>query len=111
MECRAGCGACCIAISISSPLPGMPGGKPAGVRCPHLTEENRCRLYGRPERPAVCSALRPSEEMCGHSTEEALAYLTFLERATTPTRQERFSLPVYLTRKTAWEKDIRSPCQ
>ncbi|MCF5019628.1 YkgJ family cysteine cluster protein, partial [Pseudomonas lactis] len=29
MKCREGCGACCIAPSISSPLPGMPQGKPA----------------------------------------------------------------------------------
>ncbi len=84
MECRAGCGACCIAPSISSPIPGMPHGKPAGVRCIQLTEDNRCKLFGRPERPAVCSVLQPSEEMCGHSRHEALARLTFLERATTP---------------------------
>jgi Fe-S-cluster containining protein len=87
MECRVGCGACCIALSISSPIPGMPGGKPAGVRCAQLTEDNRCKLFGRPERPAVCGALRPCEEMCGHSRQEALAYLTFLERATAPTKQ------------------------
>ena len=37
MECRIGCGACCIAPSISSPIPGMPDGKPAGVRCVQLT--------------------------------------------------------------------------
>lgn len=24
MDCRSGCGACCIAPSISSPIPGMP---------------------------------------------------------------------------------------
>ncbi|MDW3636530.1 YkgJ family cysteine cluster protein, partial [Vibrio sp. Vb0667] len=24
MDCRLGCGACCIAPSISSPIPGMP---------------------------------------------------------------------------------------
>ena len=30
MECRTDCGACCIAPSISSPIPGMPQGKPAG---------------------------------------------------------------------------------
>lgn len=84
MECRASCGACCIAPSISSPLPGMPHGKPAGVRCLHLSEDNRCKLYGKPERPAVCNSLRPSEEMCGHSSQEALAYLTFLEYATAP---------------------------
>jgi Fe-S-cluster containining protein len=84
MQCRAGCGACCIAPSISSPIPGMPQGKPAGVRCVQLTPDNRCRLYGRPERPAICVRLRPSEEMCGHSAEEALAWLAQLERATRP---------------------------
>lgn len=84
MECRAGCGACCIALSISSPIPGMPNGKPAGVRCIQLTPDNRCLLFGRPERPAVCVGLRPSQEMCGDSAEEALAYLAELERLTAP---------------------------
>ena len=84
MECRAGCGACCIAISISSPIPGMPAGKPAGVRCVQLTEENLCRLFGQPQRPAVCLGLRPSAEMCGAHADEALAYLEYLERATRP---------------------------
>ncbi len=82
MECRAGCGACCVAPSISSPIPGMPSGKPAGVRCVQLTEDNRCLLFGRPERPAVCQSLRPSEEMCGATAEEAYANLIRLERAT-----------------------------
>ena len=84
MNCRVGCGACCIAPSISSQLPGMPNGKPAGVRCIHLTSDNRCALFGKPERPEVCVRLRPSEEMCGHSAQEALVYLTFLERVTAP---------------------------
>ena len=84
MDCRIGCGACCIAPSISSAIPGMPHGKPAGVRCVQLTEDNRCRLFGKPERPTVCSLLRPTEEMCGHTTREALLYLIALERATTP---------------------------
>ena len=84
MECRIGCGACCIAPSISSPIPGMPHGKPAGVRCVQLTDDNRCKLFGKPERPAVCIALRPSEEMCGHSAHEAFLFLTTLERATEP---------------------------
>ena len=84
MNCRIGCGACCIAPSISSAIPGMPQGKPAGVRCVQLTEDNRCKLFGKPERPAVCILLRPSEEMCGHSTQDALQHLTFLERVTTP---------------------------
>jgi Fe-S-cluster containining protein len=82
MECRTGCGACCVAPSISSPIPGMPRGKPAGVRCVQLTADNRCLLFGRPERPAVCQSLRPSEEMCGATAEEAYANLVRLERET-----------------------------
>ncbi len=88
MECRIGCGACCIAPSISSPLPGMPHGKPAGVRCLHLSQDNRCLLFGRPERPAVCRNLRPSAEMCGHTNAHALAYLTQLEHLTGPHMQK-----------------------
>lgn len=82
MECRARCGACCIAPSISSAIPGMPGGKPAGVRCVQLLPDNRCAIFGRPERPAVCLSLRPHESMCGSSREEALAILGALELAT-----------------------------
>ena len=84
MKCRIGCGACCIAPSISSSIPGMPEGKPAGVRCVQLTEDNRCLLFGLPERPAVCSLLRPSAEMCGQSSSQALFYLDWLERSTGP---------------------------
>ena len=82
MNCRVGCGACCIAPSISSPLPDMPDGKPAGVRCIHLTWNNRCKLFGKPERPSVCTHLQPSEEMCGHTTRQAFIFLSSLERAT-----------------------------
>jgi uncharacterized protein len=84
MDCRIGCGACCIAPSISSPIPGMPGGKPSGVRCIQLTEDNKCKLFGKPERPKVCSSLKPSEELCKATNEEALSYLLFLEKATKP---------------------------
>ena len=84
MDGRVGCAACCIALSISSPIPCMPDGKPAGVRCVQLDEAGRCKLFGLPERPAVCVGLRPSVEMCGSSAEEALAYLTWLEAATAP---------------------------
>lgn len=84
MKCRAGCGACCIALSISSPIPGMPAGKPAGVRCVQLTPDNLCRLFGRPDRPAVCVRLRPNVEMCGQTAGEALAWLDALELATRP---------------------------
>jgi hypothetical protein len=60
----------------------MPNGKPAGLRCIQLTEDNRCLLFGRPERPAVCSSLRPTAEMCGNNNEEALIYLDELESIT-----------------------------
>jgi Fe-S-cluster containining protein len=82
MECRIGCGACCIAISISSPIPGMPHGKPAGVRCVQLTADYCCKLYGDPRRPKVCEAFRASEDTCGTSREEAMQILSALERAT-----------------------------
>ena len=82
MLCRPHCGACCIALSISSPIPGMPHGKPAGVRCVQLDDANRCRLFGRPERPEICGRLRPEPEMCGNSRADALSRLAALERAT-----------------------------
>ena len=79
MACRPGCAACCIAPSISSPIPGMPAGKPAGVRCVQLTAEGLCRLYGRPERPRVCASFRASADACGDSREEAMQNLARLE--------------------------------
>ncbi len=87
MDCRVGCGACCIAPSISSAIPGMPNGKPAGVRCIHLNSDTRCQLFDKPERPAVCNRFQPSEDVCGRSSQEAFINLTFLERVTTPSRK------------------------
>lgn len=84
MDCRPLCGACCIAPSISSPIPGMPDGKPAGVRCVQLTADFRCAIFDSPERPAVCASLRPAEEMCGATTVAAMANLERLERLTAP---------------------------
>ena len=83
MHCRPGCGACCIAPSISSPLPGMPGGKPAGVRCLHLSVENLCQLFGDPRRPSVCGEFDADPEVCGDSREEAIRLIGWLEQATT----------------------------
>ena len=62
----------------------MPEGKPAGVRCVQLDAENRCRIFGQPERPAFCGGLQPSREMCGEAPEQAMFWLSALERATAP---------------------------
>ena len=88
MDCRPGCAACCTAPSISSPLPGLPHGKPAGMPCPHLDASLGCLLFGLPERPAVCASLPPSLEMCGNDRTHALRFLKQLELATQPFRAE-----------------------
>ena len=62
----------------------MPNGKPAGVRCVQLLEDQRCAIFGRPERPACCSGLQPSAEMCGVDREHALHWLARLDDATRP---------------------------
>ncbi|EAS44733.1 hypothetical protein C9J48_18150 [Photobacterium profundum] len=82
MECRLSCGACCIAPSISSAIPGMPNGKPAGVRCIQLNEKNLCNIFGQPERPAVCHNFKACPDICGTSNEQALAIITELENIT-----------------------------
>lgn len=84
MDCRAACAACCIAPSITSPIPGMPQGKPAGVPCVQLDQALRCKLFGKPERPAFCASLRPQPSMCGSSREQAMALLAEMEHATRP---------------------------
>lgn len=82
IRCRPHCGACCIAPSISSPIPGMPEGKPAGVHCVQLDAAFQCRLFGHPDRPAVCASLMPSIEMCGEHREHAMHFLQQLEHST-----------------------------
>ncbi|WP_072017606.1 YkgJ family cysteine cluster protein [Erwinia typographi] len=84
MECRAACGACCTAPSISSPLPGMPNGKPANTPCVQLDEQQRCKIFNSPLRPAVCTGLKPGLEMCKSNRQEAMIYLLDLERQTAP---------------------------
>jgi hypothetical protein len=60
----------------------MPGGKPAGVRCIQLDDDNRCMIFGRPERPAVCGGLQAQAEMCGPTALHAMQYLGRLEMLT-----------------------------
>jgi hypothetical protein len=62
----------------------MPQGKPAGIPCVQLLPDYRGALFGRPERPAFCASLRPHENMCGATRDEALRILSALERATAP---------------------------
>ena len=62
----------------------MPLGKPAGVHCVQLDENLGCRIFGQPERPAVCAGLQPSVEMCGTTREHAMLWITELEAATAP---------------------------
>jgi len=82
-SCRSDCGACCTAPSITSPIPGMPNGKPAGVRCIQLADDNRCRIFGQPERPAFCAGLQPSQEMCGTTRKQAMLWLDCWRRPKT----------------------------
>ena len=84
MDCRLGCGACCIAPSIASSIPGMKNGKPAGVRCVQLGDDNLCRLFGLPERPTVCIAFKPETNVCGDTSVQALHLIGELEKATLP---------------------------
>ncbi|MCK5335904.1 MAG: YkgJ family cysteine cluster protein [Gammaproteobacteria bacterium] len=82
MKCRPNCGACCIAPSISTPIPGMPNGKPAGVLCVQLDADMKCKIFAHPDRPDVCQNLLPSEDMCCDSKEQALRHLGWLDEQT-----------------------------
>ncbi|HOO73331.1 MAG TPA: YkgJ family cysteine cluster protein [Spirochaetota bacterium] len=79
MKCRK-CGACCIAPSITGPLPGMPSGKPAGIRCANLMKDNTCAVYA--VRPPVCRNYTPTPELCGTSYQDAMLRLLDLESQT-----------------------------
>jgi len=79
MKCRENCGACCIAPSISSPIPGMPVGKPAGMPCIHLSADYRCQIYDHPAKPAVCNNFQPDPDICGSTREEAMILIGALE--------------------------------
>jgi hypothetical protein len=78
-QCRSGCGACCIAPSISSFIPGMPNGKPANIKCINLSEENLCLLFDNPQRPKVCWNFTYDPLICGKSKEEAMIIMQSLE--------------------------------
>ncbi len=79
MDCRK-CGACCIAPSISSNIPGMPvGGKAANTRCIHLDENMLCKIFTRADRPTVCHESLADEVFCGKNFDEAVKIFNSLE--------------------------------
>ena len=79
MECRLNCAACCIYPSISSPIPGMPKGKPAGGRCAQLADDLSCKIFNSPERPKVCGDFKAEKIICGNSAQEAYSIIASLE--------------------------------
>ncbi len=60
----------------------MPEGKPAGVRCIQLNENNLCKLFGNPERPKVCHDFKACPVVCGDTNQKALDNLIELEQIT-----------------------------
>ncbi len=78
MECRKDCAICCIYPSISTPLPAMPEGKPEMTACKHLTDDLKCELFNKPERPAVCIGFKPEPWICGDCREDAIRNFKWL---------------------------------
>lgn len=60
----------------------MPDGKPAGVRCIQLDENNLCKLFGQDDRPAVCLAFKACPDVCGENADQALKLISDLEKNT-----------------------------
>jgi hypothetical protein len=58
----------------------MPGGKPSGVKCVNLLQDNSCAIYNSAEKPKVCSDFKAEPEFCGNSREEALVILMSMSR-------------------------------
>lgn len=77
--CRPGCGACCIAPSISSAIGIWKNGKKAGERCYYLDENLLCKLIDSPERPKVCFNFNFDPIICGKNPEEAMKIMKELE--------------------------------
>ncbi|GGK60677.1 YkgJ family cysteine cluster protein [Amphritea balenae] len=84
MKCRSGCAACCIAPHISTPIPNMPAGKPAGVPCSNLDAQLNCKIWNDPAYPALCQAFIADQEHCGNNRVQALHILNLLEAETAP---------------------------
>jgi len=85
MRCRANCGACCIAPTITSELPNMQDGKPSGVYCANLNPETfACNIWEKDNYPDFCRKYKPCEEICGSTKEQALTNIYYLDEVTSP---------------------------
>ncbi|MGK0441630.1 MAG: hypothetical protein ACJA0N_001431 [Pseudohongiellaceae bacterium] len=62
----------------------MPKGKPAGVICIQLDEDNLCKLFGLPERPDLCDQFKAHYSVCGDNRDQALHLISVLEVSTQP---------------------------
>jgi uncharacterized protein len=83
IACRAGCGACCIHISISSSMPNHPNGKPAGVPCANLNAETMmCNIWNDPDFPDICRRFNAVDWICGSNYQEAMENIINLEKIT-----------------------------
>jgi hypothetical protein len=71
----------------------MPNGKPAGVPCVQLDVDLRCKIFGHPDRPAVCGSLQPSIDMCGADAAQAIHWLNHLEQQTRPGGDDAAATP------------------
>ncbi len=49
-----------------------------------LDEQRRCRLFGLPQRPAVCGRLQAAADICGDTAGQAMTLIAALELATEP---------------------------
>ena len=87
-QCRPGCGACCFFMSISSPLPGHPEGKPSGVACTNLSASWTCKLYDTDQMPEICRKFKGNKELCGINFEQAKTNIIELEKQTTTKKKE-----------------------
>lgn len=79
IECRKGCGACCIFISISSAIPNHPKGKPSGTVCKNMETSFKegqvlftCSLWDTPWFPKICKDFQATSDLCGASRNEAI---------------------------------------
>jgi hypothetical protein len=64
MECRPGCGACCIAPSSPHRFPACPRASRRG-RCVQLDAQMQCRLFGQLSGLPSAFRSRPKPTMCG----------------------------------------------